>query len=131
MHSLTFRHAIAGLGRGSQNREFRYAASLAKRARTGATRLWRKDALVPVDESIVRISAALERAGNGDGYAALIAPHAQHNLTIQPSPGDRFFWWQQAPGLITTVVAWVKKQMTRQQLQPLWNQPGHHAVPRH
>ncbi|HEY1612645.1 MAG TPA: alpha/beta fold hydrolase [Rhizomicrobium sp.] len=70
-----------------------------------------KDALVPVDSSIAEIGAALDTAHTP--YAALIVPGAQHNLTIQPEPGNHFFWWHQAPGLIDTVVAWAAMQTRR------------------
>ena len=65
-----------------------------------------RDKLVPVDESIRRIEDLLDAAHTP--YAALIAPRAEHNLTIQPQKGEPFFWWRQAPGLIDTVAAWVK-----------------------
>jgi hypothetical protein len=67
-----------------------------------------KDALGPVDQDIAETSAAL--AASGTPYAAFIVPGAQHNLTIQPDPNGPFFWWHQAPGVIDTVVAWVKQQ---------------------
>ena len=65
-----------------------------------------KDALVPPDESITAIGAELARAGTP--YAAFVVPGAVHNLTIQPEPGAPFFWWHQAPGVVDTVVDWVK-----------------------
>jgi uncharacterized protein len=65
-----------------------------------------RDKLVPVDESIRRIEDQLD-AGHAP-YTALIVPRAEHNLTIQPQPGEPFFWWRQAPGLIDTVAAWVQ-----------------------
>ena len=65
-----------------------------------------KDALVPPDDSITAIGAELARAGTP--YAAFIVPGAVHNLTIQPEPGAAFFWWHQAPGVVDTVVDWVK-----------------------
>ena len=66
-----------------------------------------KDALGPVDQDIAETSHAL--AESGTPYAALIVPGAQHNLTIQPEPNAPFFWWHQAPGVIDTVVAWIKQ----------------------
>ncbi len=68
-----------------------------------------KDALVPPDESISRIGAALDASGTP--YTALIVPGAQHNLTIQPDPKGPFFWWHEAPGATETVVSWVQHQM--------------------
>jgi len=65
-----------------------------------------KDALVPPDESIAAIGAELARAQTP--YAAFIVPGAVHNLTIEPEPGAAFFWWHQAPGVVDTVVDWVK-----------------------
>jgi pimeloyl-ACP methyl ester carboxylesterase len=64
-----------------------------------------RDKLVPVDESIRRIEDLLD--ASHAPYTALIAPRAEHNLTIHPQPGEAFFWWHAAPGLIDTVAAWV------------------------
>jgi pimeloyl-ACP methyl ester carboxylesterase len=69
-----------------------------------------KDALGPVDQDIAETSDAL--AASNTPFAAFIVPNAQHNLTIQPEPHGPFFWWHQAPGVIDTVVAWVKQQGT-------------------
>jgi len=66
------------------------------------------DQIVPVDESIVRIEAALDKANTS--YAAVIVPDAQHNLTIQPEPNGPFFWWKAAPGIVDLVVAWVRQR---------------------
>jgi uncharacterized protein len=66
------------------------------------------DQLEPVDESIARIEAALDKANTS--YTALIVPNAQHNLTIQPEPNTPFFWWKAAPGIIDLVVAWVQQR---------------------
>jgi dienelactone hydrolase len=64
-----------------------------------------RDRLVPVDDSIRQIEAALDRAGTS--YAAWIAPRAEHNLTVRPQPGEPFFWWHAAPGIIESVAAWI------------------------
>lgn len=64
-----------------------------------------RDQLVPVDESLAKITAALVTAKTA--YTAIIVPGAQHNLTIEPEKGEPFFWWKAAPGLIDLVVAWV------------------------
>jgi pimeloyl-ACP methyl ester carboxylesterase len=64
-----------------------------------------EDPLMPVDATIRRLEDVLD--GSGAPYTALIAPRAQHNLTIHPGPGERFFWWRQAPGLHDTVAAWI------------------------
>ncbi len=64
-----------------------------------------RDALVPVGQSIRRLEDILD--GTHVPYTALIAPRAEHNLTIHPRPGEPFFWWRAAPGIIDTVVAWV------------------------
>ena len=63
------------------------------------------DQLVPVDQSIARIEEALDKANTS--YSAVIAPKAQHNLTIQPEPQGPFFWWKAAPGIVDLVVSWV------------------------
>ena len=65
------------------------------------------DQLMPVDQTIRGLEAALDQSGAP--YAAIIAPRAEHNLTIVPRPGEAFFWWRQAPGVIDTVVAWVTR----------------------
>lgn len=65
-----------------------------------------RDALVPVGESLSQIEAELD--ASGAPYAAMIAPRAEHNLTVHPAPGEPFFWWRQAPGVIDLVVDWVK-----------------------
>jgi pimeloyl-ACP methyl ester carboxylesterase len=64
------------------------------------------DQLIPVDESLRRIENLLDASNTS--YTALIAPRAEHNLTVKPQPGEDFFWWHQAPGVVETVVAWVK-----------------------
>lgn len=64
-----------------------------------------RDRVVPVDEGIATIGAALD--ANGVSYAAWIAPRAEHNLTIRPQQGERFFWWRAAPGIIDSVAAWI------------------------
>jgi fermentation-respiration switch protein FrsA (DUF1100 family) len=66
------------------------------------------DELVPVDESISNIEKALDE--NEASYTALIVPAAKHNLTVHPEPGQAFFWWHAAPGIIDTVDAWIKAQ---------------------
>jgi pimeloyl-ACP methyl ester carboxylesterase len=65
-----------------------------------------KDALVPPDDGIALIGAELARANTP--YAAFVVPGAVHNLTIQPDANGPFFWWHQAPGVVDTVVDWVK-----------------------
>ena len=65
------------------------------------------DQLVPVDESLAKIEAALDRARTS--YTAVIVPNAQHNLTVQPEPNGPFFWWKAAPGIVDLVVAWVQQ----------------------
>ena len=64
-----------------------------------------RDALVPVGQSIRRLEDLLD--ARHVPYTAVIAPRAEHNLTIHPRPGEAFFWWRAAPGIIDTVVAWV------------------------
>jgi uncharacterized protein len=66
------------------------------------------DQLVPVDESLAKIEAALDTAKAP--YTAIIVPAAQHNLTIRPEEGKPFFWWKSAPGLIDFVAAWVQQR---------------------
>ncbi|HEX4455964.1 MAG TPA: hypothetical protein VH143_34120 [Kofleriaceae bacterium] len=65
-----------------------------------------RDRLVPVDDSIAQIEHAL--AVHAAPVTAWIAPAAEHNLTIHPAPGEAFFWWHAAPGVIDTVVAWIR-----------------------
>jgi dienelactone hydrolase len=65
-----------------------------------------RDRLVPVDASISKLEKALDK--NGAPYTALIAPAAEHNLTVHPHEGEPFFWWHVAPGIIDTVVNWIK-----------------------
>ncbi|HEY1750234.1 MAG TPA: alpha/beta fold hydrolase [Caulobacteraceae bacterium] len=70
-----------------------------------------KDALGPVGESITRIEAALDT--NHTPYTAIVAPDAQHNLTVQPDDAGPFFWWRQAPGIIDLMADWVAAQTAR------------------
>ena len=70
------------------------------------------DQLVPVDESLAKIAAALDMAKTP--YTAIIVPGAQHNLTIQPEMDEPFFWWRSAPGLIDLVVAWAQQRTAEQ-----------------
>lgn len=65
-----------------------------------------RDRLVPVDASISKLEKALDK--NGAPYTALIAPAAEHNLTVHPEAGEPFFWWHVAPGIIDIVVNWIK-----------------------
>ena len=64
-----------------------------------------RDQLEPVDEAI----GALTDIFRADGvpYIPLIVPMAEHNLTIHPQPGQPFFWWYGAPGIVDTVAAWI------------------------
>jgi uncharacterized protein len=64
-----------------------------------------RDKLVPVDESIAQIEAALD--GTGASTTAWIAPRAEHNLTVTPQRGEPFFWWHAAPGIVDSVAAWI------------------------
>jgi pimeloyl-ACP methyl ester carboxylesterase len=66
------------------------------------------DQLVPVDESLAKIEAALD--GVSTSYTAVIVPNAQHNLTVQPEPNHPFFWWKAAPGIVDLTVAWVQQR---------------------
>jgi len=66
------------------------------------------DQLVPVDESLSKIEAALDRPNTT--YTAVIVPNAQHNLTVHPEPNGPFFWWKAAPGIVDLVVAWVHQR---------------------
>jgi pimeloyl-ACP methyl ester carboxylesterase len=63
------------------------------------------DQLMPVEETLRRLEDILD--AHGSPYAALIAPRAEHNLTVHPRPGEPFFWWRQAPGLNDAVAAWI------------------------
>ena len=71
------------------------------------------DQLVPVDESLAKIGASLDAVKTP--YTSIIVPGAQHNLTVQPVEGGRFFWWKSAPGLIDLVVAWVQQRTSVQE----------------
>lgn len=66
-----------------------------------------KDELAPVDQSIEAIEDAMDRRAS---VTAIIAPGAQHNLTIQPTAGGPFFWWKAAPGIVDLAVSWVRVQ---------------------
>lgn len=81
-----------------------------------------KDTLEPVSETIARIEAALD--ASGAPYAAFVAPGAVHNLTIQPQPGQPFFWWRQAPGVTETVVDWIARQPGLPPTTPPARAPG-------
>lgn len=72
------------------------------------------DQILPVDESMAKIEASLDAAKTP--YTAIIAPGAQHNLTLQPNEGEPFFWWKSAPGLIDLVVAWVQQRTAEAEL---------------
>ncbi len=66
-----------------------------------------KDQVVSVHESIVRITSALEKAGN-HRYGALILPRAGHDFTIQTEPGEPFQWRRVAPGFADQVAGWIR-----------------------
>ncbi len=66
-----------------------------------------KDQVVPVHESIVRITSALEKAGN-HRYGVLILPRAGHDFTIQTEPGEPFQWRRVAPGFADQVAGWIR-----------------------
>ncbi len=72
------------------------------------------DQIVPVEISIRRIGAALDRAGN-DSWAAAILPRAAHAFTIAPKPGEPFAWRVVAPGLADLVAGWVTTMSVRGQ----------------
>ncbi len=69
-----------------------------------------KDELAPVDQSIESIGDAVTGRVS---FTAVIAPGAQHNLTIQPTDGGPFFWWKAAPGIVDLAVSWVRVQPPR------------------
>jgi uncharacterized protein len=64
-----------------------------------------KDELVPVVQNIEAIENALDRRAS---FTAVIAPGAQHNLTVHPPPEGPFFWWRAAPGIVDLTVNWVQ-----------------------
>ncbi len=64
-----------------------------------------KDELVPVEDSIAVIEDVLPRP---DRRSALVAPGAEHNLTVHPVAGGPFFWWKTAPGRVDVTVSWVR-----------------------
>ena len=66
--------------------------------------------LEPADESLAKIEASLDIVHTP--YTAIIAPNAQHNLTVTRTQ-LAFFWWKSAPGIINLVVAWVQHETTR------------------
>ncbi len=66
-----------------------------------------KDQLVSVHDSIVRITSALEKAGNRR-YGALILPRAGHDFMIETEPGEPFQWRRVAPGFADQVAAWIR-----------------------
>ena len=68
-----------------------------------------REEIVPVAENLAGVEHALDRGGN-TRYAAVLIPHARHNWTIHPEPGEPFFWWHQSPGIDDLVVAWVLRQ---------------------
>lgn len=68
-----------------------------------------REEIAPVEESLRGVERALDRGGNAR-YAAVLIPHARHNWSIHPEPGEPFFWWHQAPGIDDLVVAWVMRQ---------------------
>lgn len=71
-----------------------------------------KDELLPVSQNIEAIENALARRVS---YTALIAPGAQHNLTVHPPPEGPFFWWKAAPGIVDLTVNWVQSVTTTSQ----------------
>jgi pimeloyl-ACP methyl ester carboxylesterase len=66
-----------------------------------------EDAILPVRPTLAALERTLDQTGAL--YTAVIVPRAQHNLTIHPAPGEKFFFWHAAPGFIDLVVAWVKQ----------------------
>ena len=66
-----------------------------------------KDELAPVDQNIKAIGDAVY---GRVPFTAVVAPGAQHNLTVHPLPGERFFWWKAAPGIVDLAVSWVHAQ---------------------
>ena len=72
-----------------------------------------REEVEPVEENLHGVERALDRGGNRH-YTAVLIPHARHNWTIHPQPGEPFFWWHQAPGITDLVVAWVVQQTGRQ-----------------
>jgi hypothetical protein len=68
------------------------------------------DSTIPVKVSLENIDNSLRvNAGNKD-VTEIILPKAQHNLTITPSKGDKFFWWYVSPGLVDTYSSWILKR---------------------
>jgi len=99
------------------------------------------DENVPAAESIERIDQALRAAGNPD-YTEILAPRAQHNLTVHPGAGPPYTcpmdpqvvqatpgicpickmalepqpspeWWHAAPGLTDLFTAWVLQRVAQ------------------
>ena len=68
-----------------------------------------RDRNTPIDPSLAGIGQALRKAGNSD-FTPLIIPGAAHNLTIQWSKGEPFFWWYGAPGYTELLTAWVQSR---------------------
>lgn len=63
-----------------------------------------QDTVVPVETSVERIRAALNRAGNQD-VTIMIVPRADHNLMRQPNPENL-----PAPEYLETMVEWTLKR---------------------
>lgn len=53
-----------------------------------SSRVRRKDELAPVDQDIKAIGDVVYGRVS---FTAVVAPGAQHNLTIHPQPGEPFF----------------------------------------
>jgi len=66
-----------------------------------------RDQNTPVDASVNGIGQALHTGRNTD-YTPVLIPGAAHNLTIQPQPGQPFFWWHVAPGYSDLLISWVR-----------------------
>ncbi len=65
------------------------------------------DSNTPVSVSLKNIDNSLRvNAGNKD-VTEIILPRAQHNLTVSPLKGEKFFWWRVSPGLVDLYSSWI------------------------
>jgi len=65
------------------------------------------DSNTPVNISLKNIDHSLRTDAHNEDVTEIILPKAQHNLTVTPQKGEKFFWWHVSPGLADIYASWI------------------------
>ena len=65
------------------------------------------DQIEDIHSYLKNITTVIAKKQKQSDFTSIILPFAQHNLTVGPTPNEKFFWWHGSKGYEELVAAWI------------------------